>query len=110
MMALGFSASWWHGTAKFRVLSGTGVFERIVHGTKGQGVTPFMVEVAPEEYERLRNVHDFSDVEKVSLDRPKQRREVLPLSRRLLQLLASSSQYLQDRMVEPFLHDSWIRG
>lgn len=68
MMALGFSASWWHGTAKFRVPSGTGVYERIIHGTKGQGITPLMVELPPEEYERLRDAHDFSDVEKMTYE------------------------------------------
>jgi hypothetical protein len=68
MIALGFSASWWHGTAKFRVPSGTGVFERIIHGTKGQGITPLMVELPVEEYERLRDAHDFSDVEKMTYE------------------------------------------
>ena len=68
MIALGFSTSWWHGTAKFRVPSGTGVFERIIHGTKGQGITPLMVELPPEEYKRLRDAHDFSDVEKMTYE------------------------------------------
>ncbi|KIW68458.1 hypothetical protein PV04_04401 [Phialophora macrospora] len=68
MIALGFSAGWWHGTAKFRVPSGTGVFERIIHGTKGQGITPLMIELPPEEYERLRDAHDFSDVEKMTYE------------------------------------------
>ena len=68
MMALGFSASWWHGTAKFRVTFGTGVFERIMHGTKDQGITPLMVELPPEECERLRDAHDFSDVEKLTYE------------------------------------------
>ena len=68
MLALGFSASWWHGTAKFRVPSGTGVFERIIHGTKGQGIMPLMIELPPEEYEKLRDAHDFSDVEKMTYE------------------------------------------
>ncbi|KAI1617152.1 hypothetical protein EDD36DRAFT_450905 [Exophiala viscosa] len=68
MIALGFSASWWHGTARFRVPADTGVYERIVHGTKNHGVTPLMVELPPEEYERLRNAHDFSDVEKMTYE------------------------------------------
>jgi ectoine hydroxylase-related dioxygenase (phytanoyl-CoA dioxygenase family) len=68
MIALGFSASWWHGTAKFRVPSGTGVLERIIHGTKNQGITPLMYELPPEEYEQKRNAHDFSDVEKVTYE------------------------------------------
>jgi ectoine hydroxylase-related dioxygenase (phytanoyl-CoA dioxygenase family) len=68
MIALGFSASWWHGTAKFRVPSGTGVYERIMHGTKAQGITPLMVELPPDEYERLRDAHDFSDVEKMTYE------------------------------------------
>lgn len=68
MIALGFSASWWHGTARFRVPAGTGVYERIIHGTKNHGVTPLMVELPPEEYEKLRNAHDFSDVEKMTYE------------------------------------------
>ncbi len=68
MIALGFSASWWHGTARFRVPAGTGVFERIHHGTKDHGVTPLMVELPPDEYERLRDAHDFSDVEKMTYE------------------------------------------
>lgn len=64
MIALGFSASWWHGTARFRIPAGTGVFERIMHGTKDYGVVPVMDEISLENYHGLRNAHDFSDVEK----------------------------------------------
>jgi len=68
MIALGFSASWWHGTARFRVPAGTGVFERVLHGTKDHGVMPVMVELPPDEYEKLRDAHDFSDVEKMTYE------------------------------------------
>lgn len=68
MIALGFSASWWHGTAKFRVPEGTGVFERIMHGTKNWGVVPLMKEIGQEDYDRLRDAADFSDAEKKTFE------------------------------------------
>ncbi|KAJ9619126.1 hypothetical protein H2204_012773 [Knufia peltigerae] len=68
MIALGFSASWWHGTARFRIPAGTGVYERLMHGTKNHNITPLMVELPQEEYEKLRNAHDFSDVEKMTYE------------------------------------------
>lgn len=68
MIALGFSASWWHGTARFRVPSKTGTYERIMHGTKNHGIVPLMNEISLEEYNELRDAHDFNDSEKVSWD------------------------------------------
>ena len=64
MMALGFSASWWHGTARFRVPAKTGVYERIMHGTKDHGIVPLIDEISLEDYKELRDAHDFSDAEK----------------------------------------------
>ncbi|KAL1984887.1 hypothetical protein VTN96DRAFT_8546 [Rasamsonia emersonii] len=68
MIALGFSASWWHGKARFRVPAKTGVYERIMHGTKGYGIIPQIEEVSVEEYARLRNAPDFNDVEKMTYE------------------------------------------
>jgi ectoine hydroxylase-related dioxygenase (phytanoyl-CoA dioxygenase family) len=68
MIALGFSASWWHGTARFRVPAGTGAYEHIIHGTKHHDIIPQIKEVSKEDYVALRNAHDFSDVEKATYD------------------------------------------
>ena len=68
MIALGFSASWWHGTSRFRVPAGTGLFERIMHGTKDYGIIPGMNNVPKDEYDEMRNAHDFNDSEKLSWD------------------------------------------
>jgi hypothetical protein len=64
MIAMGFAAGWWHGTARFRVPTGTGMLQRILHGMKYSGITPTMEEVEPEVYAQLRNAHDFDDSEK----------------------------------------------
>jgi hypothetical protein len=66
MIALGFSASWWHGTARFRVPSETGTYERIMHGTKNHGIIPVVHEIPREEYNELRDAHDFNDSEKTT--------------------------------------------
>lgn len=66
MIALGFSASWWHGTARFRVPAETGTYERVLHGTKSHGIRPVMDEIPLGRYDELRNVHDFDDFEKRS--------------------------------------------
>ena len=66
MIALGFSASWWHGTSRFRVPAKTGTFERIMHGTKNHGIVPLMDETPLEKYNELRDAHDFDEAEKSS--------------------------------------------
>jgi ectoine hydroxylase-related dioxygenase (phytanoyl-CoA dioxygenase family) len=64
MIALGFSAGWWHGKARFRVPAGTGVYERFMHGMKGTGVVPWMAEISQEDYNELRDAADFTGNEK----------------------------------------------
>lgn len=64
MIALGFAAAWWHGTSRFRVPAGHGLYQRIVHGMRDSGITPSMEEVDPDVYARLRNAHDFDDSER----------------------------------------------
>lgn len=68
MIALGFHASWWHGKSRFRVPKGTGTYERILHGTRTHGIVPMIEEVSLEEYNTLRDAHDFNDAEKKSWD------------------------------------------
>jgi len=64
MIALGFSAAWWHGKARFRVPGDTGVADRFMMGTRNSGVVPWMTEVSREEYDELRDAHDFTGREK----------------------------------------------
>jgi len=68
MIALGFSASWWHGTARFRMPSKTGVYERIYHGTKNYNIFPAVHEISLEEYNKMRDAHDFNDSEKSTFE------------------------------------------
>ncbi|KAL1968620.1 hypothetical protein VTN77DRAFT_1446 [Rasamsonia byssochlamydoides] len=57
-----------HGKARFRVSAKTGVYERIMHGTKGYGIISQIEEVSLEDYPVLRNAHDFNDVEKMTYE------------------------------------------
>jgi ectoine hydroxylase-related dioxygenase (phytanoyl-CoA dioxygenase family) len=68
MIALGFSSSWWHGTMRFRIPAKTGVYERIMHGTKHHGIIPQMEEVSVEEYATLRNAYDFDNAEMMTYE------------------------------------------
>lgn len=68
MIALGFAASWWHGTDRFTIPSKTGTHERIQHGVKNHGIRPMVDEIPLEEYNVRRNKHEFDDSEKRSWD------------------------------------------
>jgi len=60
MLGLGYSASWHHESAKFRIPAETGLAEHIWHGTKYANVIPWFHEVPKDEYLHMINAHDFT--------------------------------------------------
>jgi len=68
MIGLGYSAQWYHDSAKFRIPADTGLAERIWHGTKRAGIIPWFHEVPVDTYLHMRNAHDFTFKERQTFE------------------------------------------